>query len=105
MEQALDTLHSVTTHLNSRPPGPEGTTVFSTQVVAKAFAQEARLLCLDDVQVTDATTMALLTQILGYMHQYGVVLCCTSNRAPADLYQGAVNTVWAPAMAGTFSAL
>ena len=41
---------------------------------------------------------ALICQVLGYLWQYGVVICVTTNRSPDDLFQGEVSSIWSQAL-------
>ena len=85
----------------------------SVQIVSKALANETRFLVIDDLQLTDAAHMvlclyilyylatffeALICQVLGYLWQYGVVICVTTNRSPDDLFQGEVSSIWSQAL-------
>jgi len=92
IEVILATLHSITNiesdiHYSS-----------SVQIVSKALANETRFLVIDDLQLTDAAHMALICQVLGYLWQYGVVICVTTNRSPDDLFQGEVSSIWSQAL-------
>lgn len=72
--------------------------------VALSIAQEARLLCLDEFQVTDIADAAILKRLLSMLwrnHNHkssiGMVLVATSNRAPDSLYEGGLNrTMFVP---------
>lgn len=56
--------------------------------VARAWAQEHRVLCLDEFHVGDITDAMLLANLLEALFADGVTLICTSNEAPDDLYRG-----------------
>lgn len=56
--------------------------------LAAEIANESRVLCFDELQVTDVADAMLLRRLLLTIlsPDYGVVLFATSNRAPDDLY-------------------
>ena len=51
--------------------------------VAESTAREARVLCLDEFQVTDIADAAILAQLLDGMWRAGVCVVATSNRSTA----------------------
>ena len=55
-------------------------------IVAKRFAQEARLICLDEFHVDDVADAMLLAGLLQGLMDEQVVLVFTSNIEPDDLY-------------------
>jgi len=59
--------------------------------VAAALAKEARLLCFDEMQITDIADAMIVKQILTIMMDLGVVIVATSNRPPSRLYEGGIN--------------
>ncbi len=56
------------------------------QAVAERVASEARLLCLDEFQVTDIGDAMLMRKLLEGLFERGVTLVTTSNTPPDQLY-------------------
>ena len=66
-------------------------TVDPLAALARELAAEVRVLCLDELFVSDIADAMLLGRLLQMLFEHGLVMVCTSNQAPGQLYADGFN--------------
>jgi cell division protein ZapE len=56
------------------------------KIIARKFSQQYRVLCFDEFFVSDIGDAMLLGNLLQFMFELDIVVVCTSNCAPSQLY-------------------
>jgi cell division protein ZapE len=59
--------------------------------VAAAIADEAKLLCFDEMVINNPADAMILSRLFAHLLEEGVTVVTTSNRPPRDLYLGGLN--------------
>jgi cell division protein ZapE len=77
-------LHKRREELSAKGAPPEADTIVP---IARRIAQETRLLCFDEFQVTNIADAMILGRLFETLFDEGLTVIATSNRAPDDLYK------------------
>ncbi|MGH6814816.1 MAG: cell division protein ZapE [Hyphomicrobiaceae bacterium] len=81
MGEAHDLIGAARRHIDGDP----------IPTVGRQMAAEARLLCFDELHVTDIADAMILGRLFKVLFEDGVVVVATSNTPPADLYKNGLN--------------
>ncbi len=87
MREAHTLLHTWRSEASANDPRSKGQLGDPMPRLARALTHDARVLCLDEMEIRDIADAMIVGRLFAEITELGVVVVTTSNRAPDDLYK------------------